>query len=72
LGIEQGNRRTEPLVSCYYTSGLVRRRSVAAGGEVEVAGGFGQAKRGEDGLVRGDQGEALRDPTVFGGQGDQV
>jgi len=39
--------------------------SAGGGGEVEVAGGFGQLERGEDGLVAGGERGALGDPVEF-------
>ncbi len=46
--------------------------SVARGGEVEEAGWLGELERGQDGLLPGGGGRALRDVSVGGGQGDQV
>ena len=46
--------------------------SVAGDGEVEEPRGFAQLESGQDGLLSGSSGRALRDLAVRGAQGGQV
>lgn len=72
-GFDLRKRGSRGLGSCYYSRGLGRRSSTSVGvghAEVEEPWRLAEFEGGQDGLLSGCGGRALRDLPVAGGQGE--